>query len=238
MGGWLTTVVGRVCIDMLRARLTPRGLHRYLAAGAGRQASTTMPTLRRNAARRFRRAGAARRARDADALRAPRVRPARHVRRPLRRDRSDGRPDAGRHTSARQPGPASRAGRGADADADLAASGRSSPRTWPPRARGTSTRWSRCSIQTSVFRADTGGRPNLAPAQLKGASEVAKYAVARGARFAPYCRPALVNGSAGLIAETHAGLIAVVGFTVTDGRITTIDLVLDPDKLPALVPGE
>jgi len=87
-----------------------------------------------------------------------------------------------------------------------------------------------------VFRADTGSRTNVAPARLTGAPEVARYAVARGSQFAPFCRPALVNGAAGLIAQTPAGPLAIVGFTVTDGRIATIDLILDPDKLQALVP--
>jgi RNA polymerase sigma factor (sigma-70 family) len=89
-----------------------------------------------------------------------------------------------------------------------------------------------------VFRADTGSRPHLAPAELTGASEVARYAVARGAQFAPFCRPALVNGAAGLIAQTPAGPLAIVGFTVSDGRVATIDLILDPDKLHALGRGD
>ena len=39
LGGWLTTVVGRVCLDMLRARrVAARGLRRQLAARADRRA--------------------------------------------------------------------------------------------------------------------------------------------------------------------------------------------------------
>jgi hypothetical protein len=46
--------------------------------------------------------------------------------------------------------------------------------------------------------------------------------------------PALVNGTAGVIARDRRGkLVAVVGFTVRDDRIDTIDMILDPDKLPA-----
>jgi hypothetical protein len=32
-------------------------------------------------------------------------------------------------------------------------------------------------------------------------------------------------------------LIAVIGFTVSDGRIVEVDLVADPDKLSAVAPG-
>lgn len=85
-----------------------------------------------------------------------------------------------------------------------------------------------------VFRTDTGGRPGLAPAYVAGAAEVAQYSVTTGPQFAAFCRPALVNGTAGLVAETPAGTLGVVGFTVLHGRITTIDLILDPDKLRQL----
>jgi RNA polymerase sigma-70 factor (ECF subfamily) len=85
-----------------------------------------------------------------------------------------------------------------------------------------------------VFRTDNGARALLAPAQVTGAAEVARYSVATGPRFAPFCRPALVNGAAGLIAQAPAGPLGVVGFTVIHGRIATIDLILDPDKLRIL----
>jgi hypothetical protein len=43
-----------------------------------------------------------------------------------------------------------------------------------------------------------------------------------------------VNGSAGLIVVPHDRPIAVIGFTIADGRIAEIDLVADPDKLRGL----
>jgi len=85
-----------------------------------------------------------------------------------------------------------------------------------------------------VFRVDTGLRTWLAPALLTGAVDVAEHAAAHGPRFATMCRPALVNGAAGIVAKTPRGIIAVVGITVVDGLIAEIDLVLDPDKLAAL----
>jgi RNA polymerase sigma-70 factor (ECF subfamily) len=85
-----------------------------------------------------------------------------------------------------------------------------------------------------VFRVDTGSRTWLAPALLTGATEVARHAAAEGPRFATLCEPALVNGAAGIIARTRTGVVAVVGFTVVDGRICEIDLVLDAGKLAGI----
>jgi hypothetical protein len=82
-----------------------------------------------------------------------------------------------------------------------------------------------------VFRVDTGPRAWLAPPLLSGAHDVATHAASQGPRFAKLCEAALVNGSAGIIARSRTGLIAVVGMTVVDGRLTEIDLILDTDKL-------
>jgi RNA polymerase sigma factor (sigma-70 family) len=84
----------------------------------------------------------------------------------------------------------------------------------------------------AVFRVDTGARTWLAPALLTGAVDVAQHAAAQGPRFATGCRPALVNGAAGIVATSRTGaVVAVVGVTVVDERIAEIDLVLDADKL-------
>jgi RNA polymerase sigma-70 factor (ECF subfamily) len=85
-----------------------------------------------------------------------------------------------------------------------------------------------------VFRVDTGGRPGMAPAVLTGSTDVARHAATYGSRFAKLCSPALVNGGAGIIARAPAGVIAVAGLTVVDGRISALDLILDPDKLAVL----
>ncbi len=82
-----------------------------------------------------------------------------------------------------------------------------------------------------VFRADMGrtGPPGRAP--VSGAAEVARMVLARGVRFAPLARPAIVNGIAGLVVPSPRGLFAVIGFTVAGGRIAAIDLIVDPEKL-------
>jgi ketosteroid isomerase-like protein len=84
-----------------------------------------------------------------------------------------------------------------------------------------------------VLRVDGGRRPAIAPAAIHGAQRVARFAAERGPRFARVCRPALVNGAVGVVARTERATIAVAGMTIAGGRIVTIDLVLDPDKLRA-----
>ena len=58
--------------------------------------------------------------------------------------------------------------------------------------------------------------------------------LARGSRFAPFARPAIVNGTAGLVVRGPGTRLAVVGFTVVQDRIVAIDLITDRDKLRAL----
>jgi RNA polymerase sigma-70 factor, ECF subfamily len=86
-----------------------------------------------------------------------------------------------------------------------------------------------------VFRADRG---RLAAAGARplvtGAAAVAEQVLARAPRFARFARPAIVNGNAGLIVVSHDRPIAVLGFAISGGRIVEIDLVADPDKLTAL----
>jgi RNA polymerase sigma factor (sigma-70 family) len=89
-----------------------------------------------------------------------------------------------------------------------------------------------------VFRADTGGVPPRARPPVMGADEVARRILARGAPFAPLARPAVVNGGAGLVVASARRAIAVIGFTVARGRIAAIDLVADPAKLRGLDPAD
>ena len=83
-----------------------------------------------------------------------------------------------------------------------------------------------------VFRADRGPRGVRVP--VTGAEEVAQTILARGSRFASYARPAIVNGNAGVIVVPGEKPIAVVSFSVAGGRIVEIDLVADPAKLRRL----
>jgi RNA polymerase sigma factor (sigma-70 family) len=83
-----------------------------------------------------------------------------------------------------------------------------------------------------VFRADGGTVARLVRSPVHGAEKVAQRVLEGGVRFAPYARPALVNGAAGALVEIGGKFRAVAGFTVVDGRIAAIDLVIDPAKLP------
>jgi RNA polymerase sigma factor (sigma-70 family) len=89
-----------------------------------------------------------------------------------------------------------------------------------------------------VFRVDTGDRPDLAagPLRLDGAVAVARQTAEQGPRFAPHCRVALVNGAAGIVVRSRDFVLGVAGMSVVDGRITTVDIVLDPAKLAGLQP--
>jgi RNA polymerase sigma factor (sigma-70 family) len=83
-----------------------------------------------------------------------------------------------------------------------------------------------------VFRVDAGPDSPLARGPVVGAEAVARQVLARGTRLAPLARPALVNGLAGALVGSPERPFAVVGFTVAAGRITAIDLVIDRAKLP------
>ena len=86
-----------------------------------------------------------------------------------------------------------------------------------------------------VFRADRGRIAVAgAPPVVTGAAAVAEQVLARAPRFAGYARPAVVNGNAGLIVIPRDRPIAVIGFTIAQDQIVEIDLVADPDKLRAL----
>jgi len=80
-----------------------------------------------------------------------------------------------------------------------------------------------------VFRIDTGPHGDRPP--VVGARPVAERILARGSRLAPHARPAIVNGNAGVIVVPGNVPVAVVGFAVAEGRIVEIDLIADPAKL-------
>jgi RNA polymerase sigma-70 factor (ECF subfamily) len=51
---------------------------------------------------------------------------------------------------------------------------------------------------------------------------------AGGARFA---RPALVNGAAGFVVMPRDRPVAVIGFTVVDGKVAELDVLADPERV-------
>ena len=81
-----------------------------------------------------------------------------------------------------------------------------------------------------VVRFDVGPGQEPRPT-LTGAQEVAGHVLRTAPRFIAHARPAIVNGAAGLWFHTGDELIAVLGFTVAGGRIAELDMVSDPAKL-------
>jgi RNA polymerase sigma factor (sigma-70 family) len=70
--------------------------------------------------------------------------------------------------------------------------------------------------------------------EVRGARAVAEGAL-RFSRVAGFARPALVNGAAGIVAVGPDGqLISVTGITVVAGRIVQIDILSDPARLRRL----
>ena len=82
-----------------------------------------------------------------------------------------------------------------------------------------------------VFRADRGAIRVPVPDEVRGAEETAKMILTRGAPGARFGRSAVVNGKAGVVVVRGGRLIAVVEFTMAGERITQLDLVVDPKKL-------
>jgi RNA polymerase sigma factor (sigma-70 family) len=71
------------------------------------------------------------------------------------------------------------------------------------------------------------------PIELHGAARVARGAMT-ARRFAPYVRPALVNGAAGAVAFDGDRPFAVLAFTVVGERAVTIDVFNDPELVAKL----
>jgi RNA polymerase sigma-70 factor (ECF subfamily) len=82
-----------------------------------------------------------------------------------------------------------------------------------------------------VLRVDRGARATSR--EIRGASAVVEQA-RTFTRLARFARPARVNGSAGFVVASPTGPLAVAGFAIADGRIVEIDLLADPTRLRAL----
>ena len=229
--GWLTTVISRVCLNMLRScgnrREDAIGVH--LPDPIVRTVDATGP--------------------ETDALLADSVgaallvvletlSPAERLAfvlhdvfaMPFDEVGRDGRPHAGGGAAAGQPGPPTRAGR----------VGRAGRR--PRRAAGRG----RCVLRRRragdvagliavldpdvVTRADGGpGRSRIA----RGPEAVAQSAITY-ANPAAVLHPVAVNGGAGVIITVHDRPVAVMGFTIRGGKVVAIDALNDPERLRLL----
>jgi RNA polymerase sigma factor (sigma-70 family) len=87
-----------------------------------------------------------------------------------------------------------------------------------------------------VVRADQGPVPAGASRVVRGARAAASQALTFSER-ARLARPALVNGAAGLVVAANGRALSVLGFTVARGRIVEIDILTDPERLRRLWSG-
>ncbi|MDV9176612.1 RNA polymerase sigma factor SigJ [Streptomyces sp. W16] len=86
-----------------------------------------------------------------------------------------------------------------------------------------------------ALRADSGAlvRGVAASKALRGARAIAEQAL----MFAPFARLAqlaLVNGTVGVVNAPEGQLVSVMGVTIADGRITEMYILSDPDRLAHL----
>ena len=228
LGGWLTTVVGRVCLDMLRARRTrreqPMGDHlpepivdaeagvdpeheALLADSVGLALLVVLETL--SPAERL-----------AFVLHDMFGIPFDDIAPIVRRNTTATRQLASRaRRRVRNEDPGDQADRLRQAklvDAFLAA------------ARGGDFEGLLALLDPDVvLRVDRGGRTLT---EVVGARTVADRALGF-ARLARFARPALVNGAAGFVVAVRGRPLAVSGFTVVGGRIARIDLLADRARL-------
>lgn len=235
LGGWLTTVVARVCLDALRSRRARReewsGVHlpepivsdgapdpeqeALLAESVGIALLVVLETL--SPAERL-----AFVLHDTFGLPFDEIAPivgrsavatrqlASRARRRVRGSRAE--PDV------------DLAGQRAVVDAFLAAS-----------RRGDFTALLEVLDPDVVIRADAGvlGVAGVTSREVSGAAAVARTALGFR-RFAAGARDVLVNGAAGLLVVVDGRPFAVLGFTVRDRRIAAIDILADADRLAAL----
>jgi RNA polymerase sigma-70 factor, ECF subfamily len=79
-----------------------------------------------------------------------------------------------------------------------------------------------------VLRADAGALP--VGGEVRGAEAVARGTLAFS-RLDLVLQPALINGAVGVVSTRNGKPFSVVGFTVRGGKITEVDILADPERL-------
>lgn len=82
-----------------------------------------------------------------------------------------------------------------------------------------------------LLRTDRAAVQAGASREIRGAAVVAKSAINGGARAA---QPALVNGAVGVVVAPRGRLLMVLNFIITHGKIVEIDAIADPTRLRQL----
>lgn len=81
-----------------------------------------------------------------------------------------------------------------------------------------------------VLRFDPGTGP-YTPFEITGAQAVARHVLRTAPRFLPHAVPATVNGTPGVLYGTWDQPLGVLGFTVAHGKIAELNLITDRGKL-------
>src|SRR5580693_2973152 len=84
-----------------------------------------------------------------------------------------------------------------------------------------------------VSRIDAGAGALIPSGVLHGAATVARQTLAIASIAAPK-HPVLVNGAAGVVITLGGQPVAVMGFTVSGGKIVEINSIIDPDRIRRL----
>jgi RNA polymerase sigma factor (sigma-70 family) len=79
-----------------------------------------------------------------------------------------------------------------------------------------------------VLRIDGGA---LRPSRVVHGAEAVASQTATYSGLHPFVRPALVNGAAGAVVAPHGRVFSVMGFVVSGGRIVAIDVLADPERV-------
>jgi RNA polymerase sigma-70 factor (ECF subfamily) len=81
-----------------------------------------------------------------------------------------------------------------------------------------------------ILRTDTPRRTKAVPAEVRGAAAVARQATL-GAGLGAELQPVLVNGVAGAVVRKDGRPVALMAFTVVDDKIVAIDAMVDPHRI-------
>jgi RNA polymerase sigma factor (sigma-70 family) len=81
-----------------------------------------------------------------------------------------------------------------------------------------------------VLRVDDGSGTARAVKIITGARAVAELALSFS-RFAKFARPALVNGAVGLVTAPDGRPVSVMGMTISHGKVVEMDILADPARL-------
>ena len=84
-----------------------------------------------------------------------------------------------------------------------------------------------------VLRMDGGALRAGLSREVRGARAVAEQTLTFS-RLSPFVRPALVNGAAGVVVAPRGRPFSVMGFTIRGGKIVEVDILADPARLSRL----